>query len=96
MLTYEKEGYETQTLEVSLNDGEVKELETVIMEEVERGEITGYVVNIKGDPIESVRLRLRGIKTKVTKSASSDADGYFAFEGLDADTYVILAKKRGL
>jgi alpha-tubulin suppressor-like RCC1 family protein len=94
-LAYEKEGYVTQTQEVSLKEGEVKELGTVIMEEVEKEKITGYVVNIKGDPIESVRLRLRGIKTKVTRSASSDADGYFEFEDLDADTYVILAKKRG-
>jgi hypothetical protein len=48
-----------------------------------------------GDPIEFVRLKLKGIKTKVTKSASTDADGFFEFTDLDADTYVIIAKKKG-
>ena len=29
------------------------------------------------------------------KTASSDADGFFEFTDLDADTYVIFAKKKG-
>jgi uncharacterized membrane protein len=94
-LTYEKEGYGTQTQDVSLEEGELKDVETVILEQVERGKINGYAVNIKGDPIEFVRLKLRGIKTKVTRSASSDADGFFEFTDLDADKYVIVAKKKG-
>jgi len=36
-------------------------------------------VNIKGSPIEFVRLSLKGVKTKVIKTASSDADGFFEF-----------------
>ena len=55
---------------------------------------TGYVVNIKGSPIEFVRLKLKGVKTKVIKTASSDADGFFEFADLEADTYVIIAKKK--
>ena len=94
-LTYEKDGYGTQTQDVSLEEGELKDVETVILEQVERGKINGYAVNIKGDPIEFVRLKLRGIKTKVTRSASSDADGFFEFTDLDADKYVIVAKKKG-
>ena len=93
-LTYEKEGYQTQTQDISLNEGELKDLGTVTMEQVEKGKISGYVANIKGDPIESVRLRLKGIKTKVIKTASSDADGFFEFTDLEADTYVIVAKKK--
>ena len=94
-LTYEKEGFLDQTLDISLNEGEVKGVDTVTMERVETGKIYGYVVNIKGSPIEFVRLRLKGIKTKVIKTASSDADGFFEFTDLDADTYVIFAKKKG-
>ncbi|OHB38481.1 MAG: hypothetical protein A2Y09_04135 [Planctomycetes bacterium GWA2_39_15] len=63
-------------------------------EQVVSGKIYGNVVNIKGNPIEFVRLRLKGIKTKVIKTASSDADGFFEFTDLEADTYVIIAKKK--
>ncbi len=63
------------------------------MEEIEKGKIYGYVVKIDGDLIESVRLRLKGVKTKVSKNTSSDADGFFEFTGLGADTYVIFARK---
>ena len=63
-------------------------------EQVEKGKISGYVANIKGDPIESVRLRLKGVKTKVIKTVSSDTDWFFEFEDLEADTYVIIAKKK--
>ena len=52
-----------------------------------------YIVKINGDPIESARLRLKGVTTKVVKNTSSDADGFFEFTGLGADTYVIFAKK---
>jgi len=96
-LTYKEDGYETQTRSVSLGEGEEKDLGTVILEE-EGGETTGsiygYVVDIRGEPIESVRLRLKGLRTKVTATETSDADGYFEFEGLGADTYVLTAKKK--
>ena len=66
-LTYEKEGDQTQTLDISLKEGDVKGIDTVTMEQFDPGKIYGYVVNIKGSPIEFVRLRLKGIKTKVIK-----------------------------
>ena len=50
-------------------------------------------VKINGDPIESAKLRPRGVNTKVVKNTSSDEDGFFEFTGLGADTYVIFAKK---
>ena len=65
------------------------------MEQGVKSKISGYVVNIKGDPIESVRLSLKGVKTKVSNKTSSDADGFFEFADLDANTYVIFAKKKG-
>lgn len=94
-LTYEKEGFLAQTQDISLEEGELKDLGVVTMEQVEKAEIYGYVVDIKENPLEFVRLRLKGIKTKVIKTASSDADGFFEFTDLDADTYVIFAKKKG-
>ena len=41
------------------------------------GKIYGYVVDIKGNPLESVKLKLKGIKTKLRSSEQSDADGFF-------------------
>lgn len=94
-LTYEKEGYLSQSLDISLDENEAQEVETIILEEVVKAKITGYVLNIKGDPIESVKLKLKGIKTGYKSTSSSDADGYFEFKDLEADTYVLVAKKKG-
>lgn len=94
-LTYDKEGFQSQSLDISLGENEVKEVETIILEVVVKAKISGYVVDILGDPIESVKLRLKGIKTGYKNTASSDADGYFEFGNLEADTYVLVAKKRG-
>jgi len=57
--------------------------------------IFGYVVDIKGNPIESVRLKLKNLRTGVKSIITSDADGYFDFGNLDADLYVIVARKKG-
>ena len=94
-LTYKKDGYQTQTRSVSLEEGEAKDLGTVTMEEQAMlGKIYGYVVDIRGNPIESVKLKLRGIKTKLRMTESSDGDGFFEFTDLEADTYVISAQKK--
>lgn len=94
-LAYEKDGYETQTKDVELEEGETLELATITLEEIVKGTIYGYVVDIRGKPIESVKLNLKGIKTGTKTMTSSDADGFFEFEDLSADTYIILAKKKG-
>ncbi len=94
-LAYEKDGYETQTKDVELEEGETLELKTIALEEIVKGRIYGYVVDIRGKPIESVKLNLKGIKTGTKTMTSSDADGFFEFEDLSADTYIILAKKKG-
>ena len=91
-LTYEKEGYVTQTQETSLEEGEEKDLETITMPLMST--IYGYVVNVRGDPINKARLKLKGINTKYVETKYSDADGYFEFTGLEPDTYLIFGRKR--
>jgi len=93
-LTFEKSGYRTQTLDITLTSEESLEAEMITMELEVKGSIFGYVVDIYGNPIESVRLKLKGIKTKIKRHASSDADGFFEFRDLDADKYVIFASKK--
>jgi len=93
-LTYEKNGYQTKTQEVSLEEDETLELETIYMEQTERGTISGYVTTIYGDPIESVKLKLKGIRTKAIKIESTDADGFLEFTDLETDDYMITATKR--
>ena len=93
-VTYEKDGYQTTTQEVSLEEGETVDLGTIILEQIEKGSVSGYVVDITGNPIESVRLKLKGIRTKTTKIESTDADGFFEFTDLEADDYMITATKR--
>jgi len=60
-----------------------------------QGKISGYVVNIKGNPIKSVKIKLKGITTKTLFTTLSDADGVFEFTGLEADTYSTIANKKG-
>ena len=94
IVTYTKTGYETQTQDVTVEEGDEAQLESVTMPAVQKGTIYGYVTNIKGDPIESVRLKLTGIGTKTKKSTSTDSDGFFEFTDLEAGTYGIMAKKK--
>lgn len=42
-----------------------------------------------------MKLKLKGIKTKVSTTTLSGADGSFEFADLKTDTYVITAKKKG-
>lgn len=61
----------------------------------QKGKIYGHVVDSYGEPIESVKLRIKGLKTYYKVTTASDADGFFEFEELEADTYVLIAKKSG-
>ena len=81
-------------MDISLDEGEVHEVKTIMLEVSVTGTIYGYVRDIRGDPIENVRLALKGLKTKYSAKAASDKDGFFEFNDLDADTYVIKAKKK--
>ena len=60
-----------------------------------KGKIFGYVVNVKGTPIKSVLIRLIPEDGGGYRSTYTDEDGFFEFEDLDADDYVIVAKKKG-
>lgn len=63
-----------------------------------KGKISGSVASFKkGEPVESTRLRLKGTKAreKSFKVAFSDANGFFEFEDLGADTYDISVIKAG-
>jgi hypothetical protein len=62
---------------------------------VSGGSIYGYVLDIKEEPVEGVKLKLKGLRTGYTAKEFSDEDGYFEFNDLEADTYRIIAKKRG-
>jgi len=93
-LTFEKSGYTNQTLDITLKAEEILEAETITMELEVKGSIYGYVVDIRGNPIESVKLKLKGLKTKIKRNASSDADGFFEFKDLEKDKYVIFASKK--
>mgnify|MGYP001564981058 CR=1 FL=1 len=92
-LTYEKEDYKTKTLDITLGSGEVKE-GTTTMIEICKGGIYGNVVDIRGNPIEFVKLKLKNVQNNSFSGTSSDADGFFEFTDLDAGTYVITAKKK--
>ena len=70
-------------------------LDTIVLEVVVKAMISGYVVDIDGDPIENVKIKAKGIKTGYNSTISSDADGFFEFKDLEADTYIIIAKKKG-
>ncbi len=93
-ITFEKSGFMTHILEIILSGEEEFEVETVILEEEVKGSIYGYVVDIYGNPIESVRLRLKGLRTRMNKRAATDRDGFFEFTDLKKDTYVINANKK--
>ncbi len=62
---------------------------------IEKGTIFGYVEGARGNPLESVKIKLKGVRTEALFTEYSDADGYFEFGDLEADTYVIIAKKKG-
>ena len=58
--------------------------------------IYGYVRDsIRGNPIGTATIKLKGLKTKSKNTAFSDTDGFFKFADLGEDTYVLIARKRG-
>jgi len=94
-LTYEKDGYQTKTKSVTLKEGEEKDIGTTVLEEEgSLGKIYGYVVDIKGNPLESVKLKLKGLKTGVKSAETSDGDGFFEFLDLGADRYLLTVQKK--
>jgi hypothetical protein len=95
-LTFEFEGYQIQTQDISITEGQTEaDLDVIIMEPIVIASISGSVIDIGGEPIESVKVKIKGIKTKFSDVVSTDADGFFEFTDLEKDTYLIIANKRG-
>lgn len=95
-LTFEFEGYQINTQSVSITEGQTEaDLDVIIMEPIVIAAISGSVIDIDGEPLESVKVKIRGIKTLFTDVVFTDADGFFEFTDLEEDTYVIIANKRG-
>ncbi|HHT9108802.1 MAG TPA: MSCRAMM family protein [Candidatus Wunengus sp. YC63] len=95
-VTFEYEGYQIQTQGISITEGQTEaDLDVIIMEPIVIASISGSVTDINGDPLESVKVKIRGIKTLFTDVVFTDADGFFEFADLEEDTYVIIANKRG-
>ncbi|OHB96241.1 MAG: hypothetical protein A2Z57_09255 [Planctomycetes bacterium RIFCSPHIGHO2_12_39_6] len=90
---YEKEGYQRKISDASLGESEGLDLGVTILET--SGKVHGRVVDDEGNPMESVKLKIRGKKTMVQKTTTSNDGGYFECEGLGTDTYVITARKSG-
>ncbi|MDO8140263.1 MAG: carboxypeptidase regulatory-like domain-containing protein [Candidatus Brocadiales bacterium] len=68
---------------------------TVILGSSQKSSISGYVVDKRGNPVESAKIRLKRANSRVLKKTFSDEDGFFEFTDLDADTYIITALKSG-
>ncbi|MBI5794818.1 MAG: carboxypeptidase regulatory-like domain-containing protein, partial [Planctomycetes bacterium] len=95
-LTFEFEGYQIKTQDISITEGQTEaDLDVIIMEPIVIAAISGSVIDINGEPLESVKVKIRGIKTKFSEVVYTDADGFFEFTDLEADTYVIIANKKG-
>ena len=95
-LTFEFEGYQTQTQGISITEGQEElDIDVIILEPILIASIFGIVTDIDGEPLESVKVKIKGIKTKFNDEVLTDADGFFEFPDLEKDTYVIIAKKRG-
>src|SRR3972149_4183431 len=68
---------------------------TPTTEPVKKCIISGYVVDKRGNPIESAKIRLKGTNSKILRKTISDEKGLFEFTDLDADTYIITVLKKG-
>ena len=66
---------------------------TVNRTEGGQGSISGYVVDIEGNPIENAKVRIK--RKNIAEKTVSDEDGFFEIEALDAGTYVVIARKMG-
>lgn len=59
----------------------------------ENGSISGTVIDTKGNPVASAKIKLKGTVTRL--KTTSDSDGYFVFTELSEDVYRITATKSG-
>jgi len=82
---------------VEIDDGEEYEVDTIEMvhEDEGLGLIYGYVYDIDGEPIESVKVTIKGVVSGEKSNEYTDADGFFEFSDVESGTYKLSAKKKG-
>lgn len=94
IVTFELEGYQTVTQNVSVLPGaEEVDLDMIVMEA--GASISVNVFDARGNPIGNAKIRMRGIKTGFSQIEYADEDGFFEFTNLEPDTYLIIVKLRG-
>lgn len=78
------------------NDGIISRFDSNLsVTTIKVGSVSGYVLDTKKNPLESVRIQLKGKTTATRMTADSRADGFFEFTNLEADTYIITATRNG-
>lgn len=95
-LAYKKEGYKVQTQDIKLEEGAGMDLGLITLVKIRsESKIYGRVRNTKGKLLNLVKLNLKGEKAGILYSLFPVTNGYFEFTGLEADSYIITAKKAG-
>ncbi|MDO8142793.1 MAG: SBBP repeat-containing protein [Candidatus Brocadiales bacterium] len=59
-----------------------------------KSHISGRVADIKGNPVESVKLDLEEKNSKTMNKTYSNENGLFEFADLEPDTYMLIARKK--
>jgi len=95
-LSFKAKGYGTEELKISIEEGELYEAKTIEMETEDDGLglIYGYVYDIYGDPIESAKVKVKGVASEESYKEYTDGDGFFEFDDMESGTYKISAKKK--
>jgi len=79
-------------------DSEVCECDTTLnfkLQPISKNSIYGYILDKYNNPIESAKIRLKGITAKHSGESVSDADGYFEFTNIKKGKYFIYVSKKG-
>ncbi|MBM4055130.1 MAG: DUF1565 domain-containing protein, partial [Planctomycetes bacterium] len=61
----------------------------------ETGRIYGNVTDENNEPVESVKVKIKGKKSGIKETTITDGNGFFEFDNLTTDTYKITASKKG-
>lgn len=88
-----KKGYDFYEGTIELEEGEEKQVTITMTEEI-KGSISGYVMDSNGKTLLPNWVGIKGSKG-YKKRKATDKNGYFKFKGLDADTYLVIAHKKG-
>ncbi len=94
-ITFEADGYDTQSIKVTVKADDWYEMDTVVMSPAGTGvaRIYGYVYDTNGNEMNNVKITAKNITTKRAWKDTTDGDGFFEIEDLEAGRYKIVAKK---